>query len=78
MKVEVLSGVRTNEVYRILFVRLGEKIIVLSYSYEDNSDSEFAGVTDFIAKELNVELFNICHVDGNNQWDADYWHDNLV
>lgn len=77
-KVKVISGSNLNEVYRIVFFKLAEKIIVISYSYEDNDESEFAGVTSFIANELNVELSDISYLEGSNIWDADYWHEELV
>jgi len=77
-KIEVISGNNLNEVYRILFFRMDSKIIVGSYSYEDNDDSEFAGVSSFIANELKVELSDISYLEGSNIWDADYWHEELV
>jgi hypothetical protein len=77
-KIEVISGNNLNEVYRILFFRMDSKIIVVSYSYEDNDDSEFAGVSSFIANELKVELSDISYLEGSNIWDADYWHEELV
>lgn len=78
MKIEILSGNDANEIYRILFLRLAEKIIVLSYSYEDNDESEFGDVSSFIASKLNIELSNISYVENSNIWDADYWHESLV
>ena len=77
-KIEVLSGNDANEVYRILFFRLAEKIIVVSYSYEDNDESEFGDVSSFIASKLDVNLSDVSYLEGSNIWDADYWHESLV
>ena len=76
--IEVISGCNENEVFRILYFRLAEKIIVISYSYEDNNESEFGDVSTFISKTLDVKISDISYLEGSNVWDADYWHSSLV
>jgi len=76
-EIKFLSGCGTNEVYHILYIQLDDKIIVLSYSYEDNNDSEYSGVSSFISSKLEVEISNISYVQDSNIW-GEYWHENLV
>ena len=76
-EIKILSGCDKNETYRILYIQLDDRIIVLSYSYEDNDESEFGGVTSFVSSKLKVELSNISYVENSNIW-GEYWHENLV
>jgi hypothetical protein len=77
-KIIILSGCNENEVFRIVYFSLAEKIIVISYSYEDNNESEFGDVSTFISKTLDVKISDISYLEGSNIWDADYWHSSLV
>lgn len=77
-KISILSGCNENEVFRILYFRLAEKIIVISYSYEDNDDSEYGDVSTFISRTLDVEISDISYLEGSDIWAADYWHESLV